>query len=177
MITLVKLLEEQWHRIMKRSTQFILILTLRVTKTGVRLRWQQHRSRAWWWRDKGRKEAEAHTAGAVDGATRSSTHRRGRGHNNPLTLHIPDVNNCPAGGPARFCPLWWLVVFHANKLQTNCLFREYTLFQFEYLTWSFLCWYDFIIKKLNVLTMLLHAKTILSSGGIIILDKTIYEIE
>ena len=63
-ITLVKLLEEQWHRKMKRSTQFILILTLRVTKSRGKLRWQQHMSRARWWRDRGRKAAEAHTAGA-----------------------------------------------------------------------------------------------------------------
>ena len=62
--TLTELLEEQWHRKMKGSTQFILILTLRVTKAGVGLRWQQHRSRTRWWRDKGRKAAEAHTAGA-----------------------------------------------------------------------------------------------------------------
>ena len=62
MITLFKMLEEQWHRIMKMSTQFILILTLRVTKSRGKLRWQQHRSRwARRWRDRGRKAAEAHT--------------------------------------------------------------------------------------------------------------------
>ena len=75
-----------------------------------------------------------HTAGAGRRSRGVALHGSRWGHNDLPTLHIPQIDLCPAGGPTRLCPLWQLVVFHAIKLKTNCLFSEYTLFRLKYIT-------------------------------------------
>ena len=146
------------------DTQFILILTLRVTKSRGRLRWQQHRSSARWWRDKGRKAAEAHTAGAG---------HRSRGA--ALTAEDGDTIIFPyctyltltsARQVVRHgcAPFWQLVIFLAV---TSSKWMVY-LVRTPHLSSNIIhevfhvnmtgCDNLFDNWKLNVLTMLLHAK-------------------
>ena len=71
-------------------------------------------------------------AGAVDGATDSSTHGRGQGHNGLLILSLPEADvsqqvvchssapSCPPATSERLPCLY--------ELKTDCLFGDNTLF-------------------------------------------------
>ena len=56
---------------------------------------------------------------------------RGWEHNDALTQHIPDIGPYLVGGPNWLRPSLRPVVFHARKLQTNCLCGENTPSQTE----------------------------------------------
>ena len=81
---------------MNRSTQFIVILTLRVNKSRVKLRKQSHheagRSRVTPVRLRHTRDWRYTRAGAVDKALRSSTHGRRKGHSDLLKLSLPEID-------------------------------------------------------------------------------------
>ena len=124
-----KVLEEQWHTIMKRSTQLFFILTQGSQKAVKAESTATQVDGARWWRDRGT---------GVTGVHRRSS-RQSRGRAAPLTAADGDtmtrrlctyLKSMPysAGGQYGSAPFWQLGVFHAVTSSKRPVYLVTTLY-------------------------------------------------
>ena len=148
-----------------------LLLTQRVTKAGVGLRWQQqkYRSRSALAGPVGHRQLEQAREQSGEATTAEAL--------NTINLpHSTYLRPLPGRWSNTAPPLSATGSLPCYRAPTEL----FILWVHPISVWIFYMMFFTLIwfhnKKLNVLTMVLHAKTILSSGGIIILTKTIYEV-